>query len=89
MPKAADNSEQEYSSALSRTIQNLDPNDFYVRPVEKTDSSYVKTKIYFFNSPSCLEIEISQNDLTKDVIRHIMTLYRKSPYQQKQPLEFP
>jgi len=82
------NEEDEFS-LLSKTLANLDPNDFYLRPPEKKSSNYLKCKIYFFNTPQFLEVEISQNDLAKDVIRHIMTLYRKSPMQARTPLEFP
>lgn len=74
---------------LSKTIANLDPNDFYLRPPEQQSVNYLKCKIFFFNSPDNLEIEISQTDLAKDVIRHIMTLYRKSHLNSKNPLEFP
>lgn len=78
--KAAGNDSREPVSLLSNTLQNLDPNDFYLRPTEKSDQSHVKTRVFFFNSPNFIDIEISQNDMTKDVIRHLMTLYRKSPF---------
>lgn len=65
-------------SKLSDWLENKDPNDFYLRPPDKNSSSYLKCKIYFFNSPQFLEIEVSQNDHAIDVIRHVMTLYRKS-----------
>ena len=72
------NSSLKETSLLSKTIMNLDPNDFYLRPPDKNSSKYVKCKIYFFNTPKCIEIEMSTDDVSKDVIRHIMTHYRHS-----------
>jgi hypothetical protein len=68
------------SSILSLTMQNLDPNDFYLPPPDKSSHLYLKCKIFFFNSPKQITIEIMQNDKAKDVIRHCMTLYRKSEF---------
>ena len=37
-----------------------------------------------------MTIEIGQNELARDVVRHIMTLYRhKDSLQSENPLEFP
>lgn len=71
------------------TLENADPNDFYLRPPAKNSANYLKCKIFFFNTPQFLEIEISQHDLARDVIRHIITLYKKSPLAGNTPIEFP
>lgn len=83
------NSSLKETSLLSKTVMNLDPNDFYLRPPDKHSSKYVKCKIYFFNTPKYIEIEMSTEDISKDVIRHIMTLYRHSNLQKDNPLECP
>lgn len=89
MSKQKSGNNPEVFSELSMTLESADPNDFYLRPPEKNNKDYLKCKIFFFNTPQFIEIEISQHDLAKDVIRHIITLYKKSPKQEKIPIEFP
>jgi hypothetical protein len=79
MMQSVDSNQSDAVSLLSDLVMNLDPNDFYLRPPNKESKKYVKCKVYFFNKPDFIEIEMMQTDLTKDVIRHIMTMYRKSP----------
>jgi hypothetical protein len=35
-----------------------------------------------------IKIKISSTDITYDVIRHVMTLYRQSPMQKTTPLKY-
>jgi len=45
--------------------------------------------VYFFNTPKSIVIEISTKDVARDVIRHIMTLYKHHPLGQVNPLKYP
>lgn len=57
-------------------------------PPEKTSKTYLETKIYFWETSQNIKIKISTTDVTFDVIRHIMTLYKQSPLQKKTPLKY-
>lgn len=70
---------------MDKTTQH----DFVLQTPEKGSRYYLKCSIYFFNTPCKLTIEVGQNELAKDVIRHILTLYRHSELNQDKPLEFP
>jgi hypothetical protein len=78
-----------FASELSETLEKQDPNDFVLRPPLKSSPNYLKCKIYFFNTPKFLEIEISQHDLAHDVVRHIITLYKQQEIMKDMPLEHP
>jgi hypothetical protein len=49
----------------------------------------MKTKIYFFSTPLFIEIHISKKHMVNDVIRHIMTLYKKDARLSKNSLRYP
>lgn len=71
-------------------MENTSQHDFVIQRCEPSNRFYLKSKIYFFDTPKHLVIEIGWNELVKDVVRHIMTLYRKDKdLSGSQPLEFP
>ena len=76
-------------SLLADMLQEQDPSDFVIQPPEKHRSFYLESKIYFFNTPVHLTIKISTKNLTIDVIRHIMTVYKHSTFAQTKPLKYP
>ena len=46
--------------------------------------------MYFFNTPNKLTIEVSTDELVRNVIRHLMTLYEHSSIAKKlMPLKYP
>lgn len=53
-----------------------DPDAFIIQPPDKRSKLYLETKVYFWETPQMIKIKISSNDITFDVIRHLMTLYR-------------
>ena len=59
-----------------------------IQPPDKKSKLYLECKIYFWETSSCIKIKISQNDVTFDVIRHIMTLYKQSPLSKEKPLKY-
>jgi hypothetical protein len=75
-------------SLLSNILEAQDPDAFVITPPEKKSKTYLETKIYFWETKESLKIKISTTDVTFDVIRHIMTLYKQSPIQKKIPLKF-
>lgn len=50
---------------------------------------FLCSKIYFFDTPMCIKIKVLQTELSKNVIKHCMTLYSHSEFAKKRPLEFP
>lgn len=76
------------SSLLSNILEAQDPDAFVIMPPEKSSKTYLETKIYFWETSQSIKIKISTTDVTFDVIRHIMTLYKQSPFQKKTPLKF-
>ena len=76
------------NSLLSNILEAQDPDAFVIMPPEKTSKTYLETKIYFWETSQSIKIKISTTDVTSDVIRHIMTLYKQSPFQKKTPLKF-
>ena len=78
------------NSGLSEAMESTSQHDFVIQRCEPGNRFYLKSKIYFFDTPASLTIEIGWNELVKDVIRHIMTLYRKDrELSAGHPLEFP
>lgn len=59
-----------------------------IQPPDRKSKLYLETKIYFWETSTCIKIKISTNDITYDVIRHIMTLYKQSPFNKQTPLRF-
>jgi hypothetical protein len=49
----------------------------------------MKTKIFFFSTPLFIEIHISRKHIVNDVIRHIMTLYKRDQRLSKNSLRYP
>ena len=78
------------NSGLSLAMDNTTQHDFVLQAPERGNRNYVECHIYFFDTPNNIRIEVGQNELARDVIKHIMTLYRhnKSLYEAC-PLEFP
>ena len=65
-------------------------NDYVIHAPDKKSKDYIKTRIYFFQTPEYLDIEISQKNIVGDVIKHILTLYQKNnELSSKKPLEYP
>jgi hypothetical protein len=60
-----------------------------IQAPEKHRSFYLESKIYFFNTPVHLTIKVSTKNLTIDVIRHIMTVYKHSTFAETKPLKYP
>lgn len=69
----------ETTSLLSNILEAQDPDAFIIMAPEKTSKTYLETKIYFWETSQSIKIKISTTDVTFDVIRHIMTLYKQSP----------
>ena len=70
-------------------MDNASKSDFVLQKPEPDSKYYLKCKIFFFDSPRMITVEISYNELARDVIRHAMTLYRHSPFHAEMPLQFP
>jgi len=70
----------ESTSLLSNILEAQDPDAFVIMPPEKTSKTFLETKIYFWETSQSIKIKISTTDVTFDVIRHIMTLYKQSPF---------
>jgi len=88
--KQTHGSELFLNSGLAEAMENTTQHDFVIQQCEPSSRYYLKSQIYFFDSPRKLKIEIGWNELVKDVIRHIMTLYRKDKnLSTSLPLEFP
>lgn len=51
---------------------------YLIAPPPEDSTHFVKTKIYFFDSPLSMEIKISQKNFADQVIKHIMTLYKRT-----------
>lgn len=81
-PLVADN------SLLSTILEAQDPNAFVIQPPDKKSKNYLESKIYFWETSTCIKIKVSTIDITYDVIRHIMTLYRQSPFEKQKPLKY-
>ena len=64
------------ASFLSTILEAQDPDAFVIQPPDKKSKLYMESKIYFFETSTMIKIKISSNDITYDVIRHIMTLYK-------------
>lgn len=46
--------------------------------------------IFFFDTPKKMTINIGWNEIVRDVIRHVMTLYRKDKsFSEADPLTYP
>lgn len=65
-------------SALSMILESQDPSAFVIQPPDKKSKLYLESKIYFWETSDCIKIKISSNDITYDVVRHLMTLYKQS-----------
>ena len=79
-----------FSSILTQAMENASASDFVLQKPQPDSRYYLKSQIFFFNSPSSIKIEIGCNELVRDVIKHIMTLYRKDKkLSASRPLEFP
>ena len=68
------------NSLLSTMLEAQDPNAFVIQPPDKKSKLFLESKIYFWETSQCIKIKVSTNDITYDVIRHIMTLYKQSPF---------
>jgi len=78
------------NSMLSAAMENSSSSDFVLQRPEPNSRYYLKCQIYFFDEPQSLKIEVGYNELTRDVIKHIMTLYRNNKdLQSARLLEFP
>lgn len=49
-----------------------------ISPPDK-DPNSIKITIYFFSTPTSIQIHISKKHLVSDVIKHIITLYKNDP----------
>ena len=63
-------------SKFSEILDAQDPDAFIIQAPDKKSKLYLETKIYFWETPTSLKIKVSSSDITFDVIRHIMTLYK-------------
>lgn len=70
-------------------LAETNPNDFLLQPPDKQSKTHLDCKIYFFNTPVHKNISVADTATTRDVIRHIMTVYRKSTFNESKPLAFP
>ena len=78
------------NSMMATAMENTTQNDFVLQKPEKNSRYYLKCEIFFFDEPRSLKIEVGYNELTRDVIKHIMTLYRNNKDLEKtRPLEHP
>lgn len=59
-------------------MENTTQHDFVLQKPEPGSRYYLRCQIFFFDTPVNMVIEIGWNELVRDVIRHIMTLYRKT-----------
>lgn len=76
-------------SKFSEILDSQDPDAFVIQPPDRKSKLYLESKIYFWETSACLKIKISSTDITFDVIRHIMTLYKQTPSLQKEnPLKY-
>ncbi len=63
-------------------------NEFLIPAPNDTDPQSIKIKIYFFSTPSNIEVHVSKKSIIGDLIKHIMTLYTKNEeINKKYPLE--
>ena len=59
-------------------------------PPDPRDPNTLDVKIYFFNSPANLSIQASRKNPVSDVVKHIMTMYKRTTeLSSKKPLKFP
>ena len=64
--------------------------DFVLAKPERGNRYALSCSIYFFDSPLKIIINIGWNELIRDVIRHVMTLYRKNKdLSETKPLQYP
>jgi len=71
-------------------MDNTTQNDFVLQTPEPGSRYYLQCKIYFFDTESFLSIIVGYNELSRNVIKHIMTLYRHSAeLSETHPLEYP
>lgn len=78
------------NSMLSAAMENSSSSDFVLQRPDPKSRYYLRCQIFFFDEPRYLFIEIGYNELTRDVIKHIMTLYRTNQeLQSSKPLEYP
>ena len=77
------------NSMLSQAMENTSHFDFVLQKPEHNSRYYLQCCIYFFDTPRSLTIEVGQNELARDVIKHVMTLYRHSALEEEHPLEHP
>ena len=73
-----ENTDYLISSMLSNAMENTSSSDFVLQRPEPKSRYYLKCQIFFFDEPRSLTIEVGYNELTRDVIKHIMTLYRNN-----------
>jgi len=64
----------------------MDYDDFFLP--ESTAKNSIKCLVYYFNSPWKTSINISWGTIAKDVIRHLMSVYKWN-YGTVQPLWYP
>ena len=75
-------------SPLSLILESQDPNAFLIQPPDKKKKDFLESKIYFWETSTMIKIQISSNDITKDVIRHCMTLYKQSKFEKNDPMRY-
>lgn len=51
--------------------------DFLISPPVEGSRDRITLKIFFFGQPKSLTIDVSKKSEVNDVIRHIMTLYKR------------
>lgn len=91
--EAADNSISEQVSMLTALLDCTEDQegDFLLPTPSDDDPLAVKIKIYLFGTSNFLQLNISKVSKVENVIRHIMTVYKKDkPLVEKcQPLLYP
>ena len=71
-------------------MENTTTSDFVLQKPTPSSRYYLNCQIFFFDTPKSLKIEIGWNEVVRDVIRHIMTLYRKDKeLSESLPLKYP
>ena len=78
------------NSMLSTAMDNTTQHDFVLQTPEPGSRYHLQCRIYFFDTPKNMMIEVGYNELSRNVIKHIMTLYRhNTELNDDRPLEFP
>lgn len=75
---------------LSTAMDNTTQHDFVLQTPEPGSRYYLKCQIYFFDTPSNMILKVGYNEKTRDIIKHIMTLYRhNTELSDACPLKYP